>query len=117
MGDPLLTSLTLPNPITTQPELGFAWGYGWDIETAVGGPYLWQWGNNPGYRAFAMVSVSSGNGYVLLTNRERAMPLAASLAGSTIPAGHGVFHYHMLGCAMKAARSFERVRRAWRVTS
>lgn len=97
LADTDLLSLTLANPVITDPELGLAWGYGWGVETAVGGPYLWQWGNNPGYRAFAMVSVSSGNGYVLLTNSERGMPLAASLARSTIPAEHGVFRFHMLG--------------------
>jgi CubicO group peptidase (beta-lactamase class C family) len=95
--DTTLLSLTLTNPITTDPQLGLAWGYGWGIETADGGPYLWHWGNNPGYRAFAMVSASSGDGYVLLTNRENGMPLAASLARATIPAKHGVFRFHMLG--------------------
>lgn len=95
--DTTLLSLTVANPVPTEPELGLAWGYGWGIETAAGGPYLWQWGNNPGFRAFAMVSVSSKNGYVLFTNNERGMPLAASLARSTIPAEHGVFRFHMLG--------------------
>lgn len=97
LADTVLLALTLANPVTTAPELGLAWGNGWGIEAATGGPYLWQWGNNPGYRAFAMVSVSSGKGYVLLTNSERGMPLAASLARSTIPAEHGVFRFHMLG--------------------
>lgn len=97
LADTTLLSLTLTNPVATDPELGLAWGYGWGIETAAGGPYLWQWGNNPGYRAFTMVSASSGNGYVLLTNSEDGMPLAASLARSTIPAEHGVFRFHMLG--------------------
>ena len=97
LADTTMLSLTLVNPVETEPDLGLAWGNGWGIETAAGGPYLWQWGNNPGYRAFAMASVSSGNGYVLLTNSERGMPLAASLARTTIPAEHGVFRFHMLG--------------------
>jgi len=67
------------------------------IETAAGGPYLWQWGNNPGYRAFAMVSVASKGGFILLTNSEHGLPLAAVLARTTIPAEHGVFRFHMLG--------------------
>ncbi len=97
LADTTLLSLTLANPVSTEPELGLAWGYGWGIETAAGGPYLWHWGNNPGFRAFTMVSASSKNGYVLFTNSERGMPLAASLARSTIPAEHGVFRFHMLG--------------------
>lgn len=96
LADSNLLSLTLARPIATDSELGLAWGYGWGIETAAGGPYLWQWGNNPGFRAFAMMSASTGNGFVLLTNSERGMPLAASLAHSTIPAQHGVFRFHML---------------------
>jgi hypothetical protein len=66
---------------------------------ASGGPYLlWQWGNNPGFQAFAMISASTSmkhhtrNGFVLFTNSERAMPLAASLAHS-----NGAFRFHMLG--------------------
>jgi len=97
LADTALLSLTLAKPITTDSKLGLAWGYGWGIETAAGGPYLWHWGNNPGFRAFAMVSASSGNGFVLFTNSERGMPLAAALAHSTIPADHGVFRFYMLG--------------------
>src|SRR5690606_125300 len=51
-----LLSLTIAAPIPVDQDLGLAWGYGWGIEHAEGGPYLWQWGNNPGYRAFAMLS-------------------------------------------------------------
>ena len=96
LADTDLLSLTVANPVPTAPELGLAWGYGWGIKTAAGGPYLWHWGNNSGFRAFAMVSVSSRNGYVLFTNSERGMPLAAPLARSTVPADHGVFRFHML---------------------
>ena len=96
LADANLLSLTVANPVPTATELGLAWGYGWGIETAAGGPYLWHWGNNPGFRAFAMASMSSGNGYVLFTNSERGMPLAAPLARSTVPADHGVFRFHML---------------------
>lgn len=97
LADTAVLSLTVANPVPTEPELGLAWGYGWGIETAAGGPYLWQWGNNPGFRAFAMASASSRNGYVLLTNSERGMPLAAPLARSTVPAEHGAFRFRMLG--------------------
>lgn len=94
--DTALLSLTLVNPVTIDSKLGLAWGSGWGIEMAAGGPYLWHWGNNPGFRAFAMVSASSKNGFILLTNSERGMPLAASLAHSIIPAEHGVFRFYML---------------------
>lgn len=96
LADTELLELTLATPITVDSTLGLAWGYGWGIETTTNGSYLWHWGNNPGYRAFAMVSLSSKNGFVLFTNSERGMPLAASLSQSTIPAEHGVFHFYML---------------------
>jgi CubicO group peptidase (beta-lactamase class C family) len=95
--DESLIKLMLSKPVPVNPALGLAWGYGWGIEQANGGPYLWQWGNNPGFRAFAMMSASSGDGFVLLTNHERGMPLAASLARSVIPAEHGVFRSGLLG--------------------
>lgn len=97
LADAELLRLTLAHTVAADAGLGLAWGLGWGIETAAGGPYLWQWGNNPGFRAFAMASVSSGNGFVLLTNSERGLPLAAPLARATVPAAHGVFRFHMLG--------------------
>ena len=97
LADAPLRALTVARPIAADEKLGLSWGNGWGIEAAAGGPYLWQWGNNPGFRAFAMVSVVSGNGFVLLTNSERGMPLAVPLARATVPADHGVFRFHMLG--------------------
>jgi len=44
-----------------------------------------------------MVSVASKGGFILLTNSEHGLPLAAVLARTTIPAEHGVFRFHMLG--------------------
>lgn len=95
--DTSLLSLTTTHQISTDRTLGLSWGCGWGIEDAKGGPYLWQWGNNPGFRAFAMMSVFSGNGFVLLTNSERGMPLMAPLLHATIPADHGVLRFPALG--------------------
>ena len=92
-----LLALTLSRPIAVQPRLSLAWGLGWGIEHAAGGPYLWQWGNNPGYRAFAMVSATSGDGFVLMTNSDRGLALAPPLAHASVPAEHGVFRFGMLG--------------------
>jgi len=97
LANPDLLTRAMSDPVPVVPALGLSWGHGWGIESAAGGPYLWQWGNNPGFRAFAMVSVVSGNGFVLLTNSERGMPLAAPLARATVPAEHGVFRWDGLG--------------------
>jgi len=66
-------------------------GLGWGIERAPGGPYIWQWGNNPGFRNFAMASLDSKDGFVILTNNDNGMPLAASLARTTLPTEHAAF--------------------------
>jgi CubicO group peptidase (beta-lactamase class C family) len=95
--DDALVALTLAKPVSTDPGLGLSWGYGWGIEAAAGGPYLWQWGNNPGYRAFAMISTASGNGFVLLTNSEQGMKLVEPLARTAVPSEHGAFRFHMVG--------------------
>lgn len=86
----------IADPIPVDRDLGLASGCGWGIEQAAGGLYLWQCGNNPGYRAFAMLSVASGDGFVLMTNREKGLRLAASLAQATIPADYGGFRFHRL---------------------
>ena len=91
-----LLELTTTRAIDVQPELGLAWGLGWGIEQAAGGLYLWQWGNNPGFRAFAILSVSSGDGFVMLTNSEKGMPLIAPLMRSNVPAQHGVLRFDRL---------------------
>ena len=90
--DPLM-ALTLANPVEVDGPLGLQWGLGWGIEQAQGGPYIWQWGNNPGFRAFAMASVASKDGFVIFTNSDRGMPLAASVAQSVLPADHGAFRF------------------------
>lgn len=97
LADESLLSLTLASPISVDSTLGLGWGHGWGIEVAAGGPYLWQWGNNPGFRTFTMVSAKSKNGFVLLTNSEQGMPLAAPVARLIVPAEHKVFRFHMLG--------------------
>ena len=88
-----LMSLTLANPVEVDGPLGLQWGLGWGIEHAQGGPYIWQWGNNPGFRAFAMASVASKDGFVIFTNSDSGMPLAASVAQSVLPADHSAFRF------------------------
>ncbi|MDE2417831.1 MAG: hypothetical protein KGN32_08505 [Burkholderiales bacterium] len=60
--------MILSNPVPVDPALGLQWGLGWGIESAEGGPYLWQWGNNP----------------------------AIVLSPSVLPAEHKVFRFSMV---------------------
>ena len=97
LADDRIVSLVLSRPAQVDRALGLRWGLGWGIEDSASGPYVWQWGNNPGYRAFAMASIVSRDGFVLLTNSERGMPLAASLAHSVLPAEHNAFRFSWVG--------------------
>lgn len=84
-------------PVTVDPGLKLSWGLGWGIEHGNLGDYLWQWGNNPGYRAFAMASVRTGDGFVMLTNSENGLQLAEPLARKILPDEHRLFQSPVLG--------------------
>jgi len=88
-----MMSLVLADPVDVDAALGLQWGLGWGIERAEGGHYIWQWGNNPGFRNFAMASVERKDGFVILTNSDHGMPLAASVAHSVLPGDHNVFRF------------------------
>lgn len=99
--EPLL-ALALSHPASVSLELGLEWGYGWGIERTGSdnmgsGAVLWQWGNNPAFRSFAMLSASSKDGFVLLTNSDNGMPLASALAFQTLPGEHNAFRFSMVG--------------------
>lgn len=96
LADDALLALSLARPVTADSRLGLQWGLGWGIETTDNGPLLWQWGNNPGYRAFAMASATTGDGFVLLTNSEGGLALAETMAGAVLPGPHKLFGFHML---------------------
>ncbi|OYU29207.1 MAG: serine hydrolase [Burkholderiales bacterium PBB2] len=98
--EPELLALLLDRPMPVSPALNLSWGLGWGLEQAEGGPCFWQWGNNPGYRAFAMASVRSGDGFVMLSNSnsnsERGLALAAAVGGEVLPQACGVWGFGKL---------------------
>lgn len=94
--DRRVLDLTVSRPVPADPARGLDWGYGWGLAGALGGPCLWQWGNNPGFRAFAMLSVATGDGFVFLSNSPDGLALAASLAGQVLPETRGVFGFALL---------------------
>ncbi|MES2609257.1 MAG: serine hydrolase domain-containing protein [Pseudomonadota bacterium] len=97
MADERLVALVLSAPVVADKALGLEWGYGWGIERTQAGPMLWQWGNNPGFRNFAMVSATSRDGFVLLTNSDQGISLAAPLAQQVLPVEHPVFRSSLVG--------------------
>ena len=44
------------------------WGLGWAIERAAGNTYLWQWGDNPGFKNFVLAEPDQGDALFVFTN-------------------------------------------------
>ena len=44
------------------------WGLGWAIESASGHTYLWQWGDNGGFKNFVLAEPSTGDAIFVFTN-------------------------------------------------
>lgn len=96
VSDKNLIKTTLASSVVADAGLGLNWGLGWGIEKSGGKNWIFQWGNNPGYRAFAIASVESGDGLVILTDSENGMALAEPITNRVLPGEHRVFKFHML---------------------
>lgn len=91
-----LVALTLSSPVQANTDLGIAWGYGWGIEQGATGPMLWHWGNNPGYRAFAMLHPHTGDGFVFFTNHHRGLALVPSITREVLPGNHQALRFPLV---------------------
>lgn len=85
------------SPVTVDPSLGLSWGLGWGIERDQDTRYIWQWGNNTGYRAFVIASIQTGDGFVMLTNSENGLELAEPMTQKILPGEHKLFQSSILG--------------------
>lgn len=90
LNDPALSAQIADAPVEVDPALNLAWGLGWGLEQADDGVHLWQWGNNPGYRAFAIASPGSGDALVMLSNSDGGLKMAAPLVRAAMPGEHPV---------------------------
>ncbi len=93
--DHLLKQFT-NSPVTVEPKLNLSWGLGWGIERSANDLFIWHWGNNPGYRAFVMASVQSGDGIIMFTNSDNGLALAEPITNKVLPGRHKVFQFYML---------------------
>ena len=89
--DEALLAQISDSPVDVDTGLNLRWGLGWGIEQTGEDVHLWQWGNNPGYRAFAIAFPRSGDGLVLLTNSDGGLKLAEPLVRAALPDQHKVF--------------------------
>ena len=93
-GDPVLPNWMVPNAAASlvtsaedyarflaeaigNPELGrqqvainefLGWGLGWGIERASGRTYLWQWGDNGGFKNIVLAEPATGDALFVFTN-------------------------------------------------
>jgi CubicO group peptidase (beta-lactamase class C family) len=92
---PALARVTA-SPVPADEDLGVDWGLGWGIEHGPDDTVIWQWGNNPGYRGFAIASARTGDGVVMLTNSENGLKLAPALTQAILPGEHKLFRFRMI---------------------
>jgi CubicO group peptidase (beta-lactamase class C family) len=96
VADKNLIKTTLASAVPVDASLHLSWGLGWGIEQTANDTLIFQWGNNPGYRAFAIASAKTGDGLVILTNSEDGMALAEPITNIVLPGEHPVFRFYML---------------------
>ena len=54
-----------------------SWALGWGLETSSEGRAFWHWGDNPGFKSFAIGLPDTGAGAVVMTNADGGRPLCA----------------------------------------
>jgi CubicO group peptidase (beta-lactamase class C family) len=96
MTDPQILRLINEAPVSVLPKQGLGWGLGWGVERGEGETFIWQWGNNPGYRAFVMASTSSGDAVVMLTSSENGLAMAEPIVTAVLPGTHRAFKSYLV---------------------
>jgi len=54
-------------------DTGLGWGPGWGIERVGGREFLWQWGDNGGYKNFVLMDPVAATGVFVFTNGDSGM--------------------------------------------
>jgi CubicO group peptidase (beta-lactamase class C family) len=54
-----------------------SWGLGWGLESSGEGRAFWHWGDNPGFKSFAIGLPDAGRGAVVMTNADGGRRLCA----------------------------------------
>ncbi len=96
MADRPLIQLIVEAPVSVVPKLDIDWGLGWGIERGARETFIWQWGNNPGYRAFVMASIHSGDAVVMLTSSENGLAMAEPIVTTVLPGTHAAFRSYLV---------------------
>ncbi len=67
------------------------WGLGWGIERAGGREYLWQWGDNGGYKNFVLIDPIAETGVFVFTNGDAGMRLCERIVNHITGIEHPAF--------------------------
>ena len=54
-----------------------SWALGWGLEVSGEGRAFWHWGDNAGFKSFAIGLLDAGSGAVVMTNADGGRPLCA----------------------------------------
>ncbi len=68
-----------------------SWGLGWGIEKENGPRYLWQWGDNGGWKNIVMVHPESHSALVVFTNGNNGMRVVERIAKAATGQDHALF--------------------------
>jgi CubicO group peptidase (beta-lactamase class C family) len=68
-----------------------SWGLGWGIEEEGGTRYLWQWGDNGGWKNIALVHTQSRSALVVFTNGGNGMRVVERVAKAATGREHPLF--------------------------
>jgi hypothetical protein len=62
-----------------------SWALGWQVQHQPKGDVLSHSGDNPGFKAFALASVTRKSGYVILTNGDNGIEAIGTLINGETP--------------------------------
>lgn len=65
-----------------------AWGLGWGIERTDAGPFVWQWGDDPGYKNIVIGVPADRQGVVVFTNGDGGAAVYSEVVRYLLPGQH-----------------------------
>ena len=66
----LAAAIVVPDILKEQVKIRrtLGWGLGWGVERVIGRTYVWQWGDNAGFKNFVMADPAKGSAIFVFTN-------------------------------------------------
>jgi CubicO group peptidase (beta-lactamase class C family) len=68
-----------------------AWGLGWGLAATAAGQSFWHWGDNPGYKCFAVALPATRTGVVVMTNGDGGLEVCAAIMRRMLAGDHPAF--------------------------